>query len=120
MQVFNVGTFSVSATAIAAHRPRDVAIVLDYSGSMNNESDLWNNETYLGSANNSPNNTDPVFPAFGQYSSASATMQCVSSDARVGKCNITQSVLGIPPMVNDYYQNNRGGHRVGGVHRSFQ
>jgi uncharacterized membrane protein len=38
---------TVSATSTAAHRPRDIAIVLDYSGSMNNESDLWNNESYL-------------------------------------------------------------------------
>ena len=32
--------FTVSATAQAAHRPRDFAIILDFSGSMNNESDL--------------------------------------------------------------------------------
>jgi hypothetical protein len=31
---------TVTATSQAAHRPRDVAIILDYSGSMNNESDL--------------------------------------------------------------------------------
>ena len=38
---------TVQAESQAAHRPRDVAIVLDYSGSMNNESDLWNCESYL-------------------------------------------------------------------------
>ena len=78
---------------------------------MNNESDLWNNETYLGSANNSPNNTDPVFPQWGPYNpsfSANATLQCTSSDSRVGMCNVTQSVLGVPPLVNDFYQNNFG------------
>jgi len=80
---------------------------------MNNESDLWNNEGYLGSANNSPNNPDPVFPQFGPYDptfSPNATLQCTSNDPRVGKCNITQAVLGIPPMVNDFYQNNFGGN----------
>ena len=99
---------TVTATSTAAHRPRDIAIVLDYSGSMNNESDLWNNETYLGSANNSPNNTDPVFPQWGPYNpsfSANATLQCTSSDSRVGMCNVTQSVLEVPPLVNDFYQN---------------
>src|SRR5262249_53271825 len=53
-------------------------------------------------------NTDTVVPQFGHYSSASATLVSTSTDARVGKCNITQTVLNIPPMVNDFYQNNRG------------
>ena len=110
-QVFGsaFGLNTVTATAIAAHQPRDVAIVLDYSGSMNNESDLWNNESYLGSVNNSPNNTDPIFPQFGPYNptfSPNATLQCTSGDSRVGKCNVTQSVLGVPALVGDFYQNN--------------
>jgi Flp pilus assembly protein TadG len=99
--------YSVTCSAVAAHRPRDVTIVLDYSGSMNNESDLWNNESYLGSVNNSPNNTDTVVPSFGAYSSSGATLISTSTDARVGKCNITQTTLGISPLVNDFYQNNR-------------
>jgi Flp pilus assembly protein TadG len=105
---------TVTATATAAHRPRDIAIILDYSGSMNNESDLWNNETYLGSVNNSPNNTDTVVPQWGQYSSSGATLICTSSDPRVGMCNNTHSVLGIPPMVNDFYANGRGSSAQGG------
>lgn len=108
-RIFGVPTVNLTAVAMAAHRPRDISIILDFSGSMNNESDLWNNETYLGSASNSPNNTDSVFPKFGHYSDiTNAKMQCTSSDSRVGKCNITQSVLGIPPLVNDFYQHNRG------------
>jgi Flp pilus assembly protein TadG len=110
-RVFNQTGFTVSATATAAHRPRDVCIVLDYSGSMNNESDLWNNESYLGNVNNSPNNTDPAFPQYGWYDttySPLATLQCTSTDPRVGKCNVTQSVLGVPAMVDNFYQNTRG------------
>jgi Flp pilus assembly protein TadG len=110
-RVLGTTSSTVTATSTAAHRPRDIAIILDYSGSMNNESDLWNNETYLGSANNSPNNTDPVFPQWGPYNpsfSANATLQCTSSDSRVGMCNVTQSVLGVPPLVNDFYQNGFG------------
>jgi hypothetical protein len=107
-RIFGISTLNVTATATATHRPRDIAIVLDYSGSMNNESDLWNNEGYLGTANNSPNSTDTNVPLFGHYSSASATMYTTSSDTRVGKCNITQTVLGVPPLVNDFFQNNRG------------
>src|SRR5438445_3109099 len=33
-RVLGINSFNVSATATAAHRPRDVALVLDYSGSM--------------------------------------------------------------------------------------
>jgi hypothetical protein len=83
---------------------------------MNNESDLWNNETYLGSANNSPNNADPIVPQWGPYNptfSPNATLQCTSSDPRVGMCNVSQSVAGIPPLANDFFQNNFGSGSVG-------
>jgi Putative Flp pilus-assembly TadE/G-like len=110
-RVFGITLFNVSATAIAAHRPRDVCIVLDYSGSMNNESDLWNCESYQGSNQGTSNNTDPVFPQWGYYNttfSPLCLLQCTSSSDLVGYCNITQSVGGSGPMVNDYYQNARG------------
>jgi Flp pilus assembly protein TadG len=106
---------TVSATSTAAHRPRDIAIVLDYSGSMNNESDLWNCESYLGTMNGTPNNTDPVFPNWGPYAttfSSLATLQCTSSDTRVGMCNVTQTVNGITPLVKDFWQNNFGASGV--------
>jgi hypothetical protein len=87
--------FTVTAGAQGAHRPRDVGIVLDYSGSMNNESDLWNNESYLdngsynggpvagsgyvGPATNNPNytsnNMETVYPLFGHYVGSSAAAQ---------------------------------------------
>ena len=66
-RIFGLTSLNVQATATAAYRPRDVAIVLDFSGSMNNETDLWNCESYLGSMLNTPNNTDPVFPQWGVY-----------------------------------------------------
>ncbi len=114
-RVFGLTVENISTVAIAAHRPRDIAIVLDYSGSMNNESDLWNCESYLGSLEGTSNNTDPVFPQFGPYNptfSPLATMQCTSTDPQVGMCNVTQAVSGVPAMVNDYYQNARGSTAV--------
>ena len=86
-------------------------MVLDYSGSMNNETDLWNCETYLGSYYNTPNNTDPIFPQWGPYSpsfSPLATMQCTASSNMVGMCNVTTSVNGVPALVTNFFQNNRG------------
>ncbi len=111
-RIFGLSSLNVQATATAAYRPRDVAIVLDFSGSMNNETDLWNCESYLGSMVNTPNNTDPVFPQWGVYNpsySPGATLQCTSSDSRVGDCNITIPIGGIPALVGDFYANNHGG-----------
>jgi Flp pilus assembly protein TadG len=114
--VLGVPNLTVSATAIGAHRPMDINIILDYSGSMNNESDLWNIESYVGSTYyNTSNNSDPVFPQFGPYSptfSPQAAMQQTSTDPIVGKCNVSQPVLGVWAMVNDYYQNSRGSSLV--------
>ncbi|HEV8066552.1 MAG TPA: pilus assembly protein TadG-related protein [Planctomycetaceae bacterium] len=110
-KVIGVPTMTVTGKSTAAHRPRDVAMVLDYSGSMNNESDLWNCESYLGSFINTPNNTDPVFPQWGPYAPAFsplATLQCTSNSNLVGLCNVTTSVSGIPALVTNLFQNNRG------------
>lgn len=110
-KIFGLSSFNLSATATAAYRPRDVAIVLDFSGSMNNETDVWNSESYLGSMLNTPNNTDSQYPQWGVYSpsfSSGATLQCSSTDSRVGMCNITTSISGMTALVNDFYSNSRG------------
>jgi len=109
--VLGVTGTSVTAVSTAAHRPRDVAVVIDFSGSMNNESDVWNCESYLGGLINTPNNTDTVFPAFGPYDpsfSSGANLQCTSANPMVGMCNITQSVQGVPSLIDWLYQNPRG------------
>ncbi len=117
-RVFGQATLDVSATAIAAHRPRDICMVLDYSGSMNNESDLWVVEPEYGASNyNTSNNTDPTYPQWGPYSpsfSPLALLQCTNNatDPRVGRCNVTQPALGISAMVGDYYQNSFGAAAV--------
>jgi hypothetical protein len=130
-KALGISTFNVSATAIAAHRPRDVAVVLDYSGSMNNESDLWNNESYLDNGQSAPNNTnwtsnntETVYPKFGHYSnekdytnytnyanllSPSADgSNALSGNAAIGKSNVSIAALGVPAMVGDFWQNARG------------
>jgi Flp pilus assembly protein TadG len=110
-KVIGIGTMTVHSTSTAAHRPRDATMVLDYSGSMNNESDLWNCESYLGAYLGTPNNTDPVFPQWGPYAPAFsplATIQCTANSTMVGKCNVTTSVNGIPAIVNNLFQNGRG------------
>ena len=111
--------------------PVDTAIVLDYSGSMNNESDLWNCEGYLDNGQSAPNNPnqtsnnqETVYPLFGHYSNAQnysnyanyANLLSPVADGSnpltgnplIGKCNNSISALGVPAMVNDYWSNNRG------------
>ena len=78
---------------------------------MNNETDLWNCETYLGTYYNTPNNTDPIFPQWGPYTpsfSPLATLQCTASSPMVGMCNVTASVNGVPALVTNFFQNARG------------
>jgi Flp pilus assembly protein TadG len=114
-KVLGISSFNVAAVSIAAHRPRDTTIVLDFSGSMNNESDLWNCESYQGAVQGTSNNTDPVYPQWGYYNttfSPLALMLCTSNSDLTGYCNITQSVGGCGAMVNDYYQNARGASAV--------
>jgi hypothetical protein len=133
-KVFGTGSFSLSASA-AAHRPRDVVIVLDFSGSMNNESDLWNNESYLDNGQSAPNNTndtsnnaETVYPKFGHYtneknysdyahyanllSPTADSSNPLSGNPAIGKSNVSVSALGIPAMVNDFWSNARGAAAV--------
>lgn len=68
-KVVGVNTMPWETFAVAAHRPRDIAIILDYSGSMqfgsqfNWEGD-WGGST--GSVYGTMN-PDPVYPKFGHY-----------------------------------------------------
>ncbi len=109
--IFSMTSFNVTATSVAAHRPRDTTIVLDFSGSMNNESDLWNCESYQGAMEGLSNNLDPVYPQWGYYNptfSPLCALLAPSGSDLVGYCNISQSVGGCGAQVNDYYQNARG------------
>jgi Flp pilus assembly protein TadG len=102
---------TILATGVAAHRPRDVAVVLDFSGSMNNESDLWNCESYLGGDAYQSNNPDTIVPTFGHYiSSTAALVSTLSSPG--GSSNITQPNGGMPALVDSYLQSARGASSV--------
>ena len=91
-RVFGVTSIPVSATAAAVHRPRDVAIVMDFSTSMSNDSMLgmgrWPKYTNLlegvGQVENRfCNNPDPAVPRFGHYSSPDARMVITHSNIRM-------------------------------------
>jgi hypothetical protein len=74
-RVFGINAMEISTFATAVARPRDVALILDFSGSMQFSSERnynWNAikaGTPLGTASL---NIDPVFPRFGPWSLFSA------------------------------------------------
>jgi len=101
---------NVSASAQAVHRPRDIALVMDLSGSMRNGTCLgfdWYTST------RTTNNPDPLYPTFGHYSSASAVMQgpstnrtssyenYVVSPSNTTAANSSYSLV----YINSFYQN---------------
>lgn len=111
-RVFNFGSTNMQASATAVHRPRDVAVILDYSGSMRFGSLTGlsgGSAPYTGSRTKS-NNPDPVFPQFGHYSNvAGAALQATSFNSPYDQANITATTSdGRPPVVLDFYSDSNG------------
>ena len=99
---------TLQATATAVHRPRDVAMILDYSGSMGFASYLG--VTTWGSyPQNQSNNPDTLVPAFGPYSALSGSLYATSSTLPYIAANITTTTSdGRPPICADFYQDGGG------------
>ncbi len=97
---------NITATATSAHRPRDVAIILDFSGSMQFQS--LSGGYYDGT--NYCNNPDTNVPRFGQYSSIGAgKLWATSFTAPYDAANTTTTTSdGRPPIVQDFYQDSSG------------
>ncbi len=113
-KVFNFAGTNIQATATAVHRPRDISIILDFSGSMRFASLMG--DPYTG--NRTSNNPDGVFPAFGHYSDQStAALQATSFTSPYDPANISSTTSdGRAPIVNDFYSDS-GGTRS--VHRGL-
>ena len=120
-QVFGLSAFNVSATATAAHRPRDIAIILDYSGSMRFASLLgappFGTRDISGNGNpEAPgsNNPDAVYPLFGAYSAQATAGLQNTTDLAIGGhqyavANVTTTTAdGRPPVVSDFMQDTAG------------
>jgi Flp pilus assembly protein TadG len=116
-RVFNIQSFSTTAKATAAHRPRDVNLILDFSGSMRFGSLLG--VPYNGTRNNGlgassgSNNPESVYPKFGHYSATSSAGLQNTSALAIGNyqyspANVTESNTfddNRVPVVQDFYQN---------------
>lgn len=110
-KVFGVSSFNVKATAVAAHRPRDVVIIMDLSGSMRFQScpGGYYDGTYLyphwGPRNKSLN-PDTLYPQFGHYSASGVNFQGSGSystgSEQVDQSNTSQDNTSGPAVLKDF------------------
>lgn len=101
-RVFGINSFNVTANATAAHRPRDVALVLDFSGSMKYGSQ---SAFFTGDYNDLEGslNPDPIYPQFGHYYAIS--QRALAS----GTTGPTSNGTGYNPMQRTIYFEDSGG-----------
>jgi Flp pilus assembly protein TadG len=105
-RAFNFTSANLKAVSSAAHRPRDICIILDYSGSMRFGSLLG--LLYYG--NRTSNNLDTVIPVFGAYSSSNAGLLAAAASSPYENANISTTTSdGRPPIVQDFYTSATGG-----------
>jgi len=118
--IFGISAFNTSATATAVHRPRDVVIIMDLSGSMRFQSlpgvpyDTSVNQA-RPSANNWARtrsmNPETVYPLFGHYAdTAGAALYGNSSYPTttyeyVDPANFSTATNGGPCLLDDFYKN---------------
>jgi hypothetical protein len=129
-RVFGINTYNANAQSVAGHRPRDVVIVLDLSGSMRfqslpgiplTNSDIFGNSGTFGAASSlsAPRvvsmNPDPVVPLFGHYSSTAAAAlvgttnyQEYTGEQVDGAANISSTTNSGPPICADFFANPSG------------
>jgi Flp pilus assembly protein TadG len=104
-QVFGLSGFNTSALATAAHRPRDVCIIQDFSGSMRFDSLLG---TPHGGMRTASMNADPNYPQWGHYLN-NASMITYQGDVQAssgeiqGACNDTATTTDGNPVIGGFY-----------------
>ncbi len=111
-KVFGAMSLSTTAVATAVHRPRDICIIMDFSGSMSFDSLLGG--TYYGTRSQSLN-PDDIYPRFGHYAGFNPDLvsPVVRSDGEVlGLSNTAVDTAAGTAIVNDFYQNALGGTPV--------
>ena len=100
MKVWGVNSMPSGARAVAVHRPRDTAFVLDMTGSMRFGTTMNQSGKSL--------NPDPLVPAFGHYVSAQSSLvasanETNSSGEAISRNNYTITTPGGPPLIRDFY-----------------
>jgi Flp pilus assembly protein TadG len=111
---FNYSAFSATASATSVHRPRDLAIILDYSGSMRFNS--IPSYPLSGSISGSMN-PDPNIPRFGPWSTITSVMQRTSQYSDSAPNNHTIETNDGPPIVKDFYCKQQDGSYINAFYR---
>jgi hypothetical protein len=105
MRVFGVTSMPSGATATAVYRPRDIAFVLDMTGSMGYAS-TFNSASANGVG--ASLNPDPLVPAFGHYVNVQSSLVAPANLANgngeaISRNNYTITTPGGPPIVRTFY-----------------
>ncbi len=100
MKVFGITTMPTGAVATAVYKPRDIAFVLDMTGSMGYASQFNFSGRSL--------NPDDLIPSFGHYVSTQSNLRATSNQANssneaISRNNYTISTPGGPPIVRNFY-----------------
>ena len=112
-KLFSLSAPNLQAVSTAAHRARDICLILDYSGSMRFSSLLGLPIGYDNGGSNSTgrssNNLDTVYPAFGHYSAAASLIKGSAPSSPYDDANISATTSDErPPIVQDFYQDANG------------
>lgn len=92
-KVVGVNSMPWETYAVAAHRPRDIAIILDFSGSMGFGSQFTWNGGWAGGTVYGTMNPDPSYPQFGHY----ARYTTYSTTAALNSTNAAAATPGSRP-----------------------
>jgi hypothetical protein len=107
-RIFGVSLLSANAVATAVHRPRDICIIIDFSGSMSFDSLLG--APHSGNRSQSLN-PDPVVPVFGHYSgynSMATSPYLLGSGEVLALTNTVVATDAGLPIVKDFFKNAYG------------
>jgi Flp pilus assembly protein TadG len=121
--VFGMSSFNSQAVATAVHRPRDVVIIMDLSGSMRFQSlpgTPYDSSQSLAMPSSSSDprvksmNPESVFPQFGHYSDTTgaafqgSTAYATTTNEYVDPSNFSSNQNPGPPVIADFYKNPAG------------
>ncbi|MDW8244563.1 MAG: pilus assembly protein TadG-related protein, partial [Thermogemmata sp.] len=101
MRLFGVNAMATYAIATAVYRPRDIAFVIDMTGSMQFSS--------IFNMNGKSHNPDTLIPRFGHYSNSSIQNQIIASNNissgaySYARNNFTIYTPAGPPLIRNFY-----------------
>lgn len=108
MKVMGVTSMPSGARAVAVYRPRDIAFVLDMTGSMAYSSSFNSSTVQDSSMNNQSLNPDDLYPTFGHYVSTypklyASANQTNSGGEAIPRNNYSIATPAGPPIVRNFY-----------------